>query len=47
MSSNMFSALEVAGLAWGNTQDIKEPLKIMENYSTHDPSIFLLLIKVV
>lgn len=33
---NLFSALEAAGLVWGNTQDIKESLKSMENYSTRD-----------
>lgn len=33
---NLFSAPEVAGLAWGNTQDVKESLRSMENYSTHN-----------
>lgn len=43
---NLFSALEGAGLIWSNTQDNKESLKSTTNYSTHDPSIFLPLIKV-
>lgn len=43
---NSFLALEVADLIWDNTQDNTESLKSTENYSTHDPSISLPLIKV-
>lgn len=43
---NPFLALEVADFIWGNTQDNTESLKSTENYSTHDPSISLPLIKV-